>query len=224
MGPGSPLRCGGDESQENPMNASTPPPIPPQPPLDDEELARHLAVLLAGSPRVMKVLRTVRGLNLPDWRLFSGAVYQTVWNALTEREADHGIKDFDIGYYDLDTGWEAEDAVIRRVAAAFAPPLDTLVEVRNQARVHLWFEDKFGEPYEALSNTDEALTRFVCPAFAVGVRLEDDDSLTVSAPFGLTDVFTMRLRRNPAREVSDASFARITALAKARWPEAEIIG
>ena len=44
------------------------------------------------------------------------------------------------------------------------------VEVRNQARVHLWFENKFGEPYEALTGTDEALARFVAPAFAVGVR------------------------------------------------------
>jgi hypothetical protein len=205
------------------MNAPTPPPIPNQPPLEDEELARHLAVLLAGSPRVMQVLQTIRGLDLPDWRLFSGAVYQTVWNALTERDPDHGIKDFDIGYFDPDTNWEAEDAVIKHAAAAFEPPLRTLVEVRNQARVHLWFENKFGEPYPALASTDEALTRFVCPAFAVGVRLEADDSLTVSAPFGLIDVFTMRLRKNPSRAISDAAFDRITTSAKSRWPEAQII-
>ena len=206
------------------MNAPTPPPIPNQPPLEDEELARHLAVLISGSPRVMQVLTTVRALKLPDWRLFSGAVYQTVWNALTERDADHGIKDFDIGYFDPDTSWEAEDKFIRRAAAAFPPPLSTLVEIRNQARVHLWFEGKFKEPYPALENTDESLTRFVCPAFAVGVRLEDDDSLNVSAPFGLSDLFTMRLRKNPTRDVPAASFERVTASAKARWPEVEIIG
>ena len=205
------------------MNAPVPPSIPPQPPLEDEELARHLAVLVAGSPRVMRVLQTVRDLGLPDWRLFSGAVYQTVWNALTERDADHGIKDFDIGYFDPDTSWDEEDTFIRRAAAAFDPALSPLVEVRNQARVHLWFEDKFAEPYPALKDTDESLTRFVCPAFAVGVRLEADDSLNVSAPFGLTDLFTMRLRRNPTRDVSDASFERVTTSAKARWPEVEII-
>ena len=32
------------------------------------------------------------------------------------------------------------------LAAAFEPPLRDMVEVRNQARVHLWFEGKFGEP------------------------------------------------------------------------------
>ncbi len=198
-------------------------PVPNQPPLRDAELAEHLAILIAGSPTVMRVLTTVRELGLPDWRLFSGAIYQTVWNALTDRDADHGIKDYDIGYFDPDTGWDAEDRVIKRAAAAFDAPLSGKVEVRNQARVHLWFEEKFGEPYPPVACTDDALTRFVCPAFAVGVRLEDDDVLTVSAPFGLGDLFTMRLRRNPTRIISDAAFGRVTGSAKARWPELEIV-
>ena len=199
-------------------------PIPNQPPLRDAELAEHLAILVAGSPRLMQVLTTVRALDLPDWRLFSGAIYQTVWNALTERDADYGIKDYDIGYFDPDTGWDTEDRVIKRAAAAFDPVLAAKVEVRNQARVHLWFEQKFAEPYPPLSCTDDALLRFVCPAFAVGVRLEEDDALTVSAPFGLGDLFTMRLRRNPARAISDEAFQRVTASAVVRWPELEIVG
>lgn len=198
-------------------------PPPDQPPINDEELAQHLAVLIAGSPTVMQVLSTIRELDLPDWRLFSGAVYQTVWNALTGREPDYGVKDYDIGYFDPDTSWEAEDAEIRRVAAAFEPPLRDKVEVRNQARVHLWFEQKFGEPYAALTRTDEALGRFVCPAFSVGVRLEADDTLTISAPFGLIDVFTMRLRKNPGRAIPVEAFARVTASAQQRWPELEIV-
>ena len=205
------------------MNSPRLQPPPNQPPIRDEELAEHLTVLIAGSPTVMQVLTTVRELDLPGWRLFSGAVYQTVWNALTERDADYGIKDYDIGYFDPDTSWDAEDVVIRRVADALQPPLREKVEVRNQARVHLWFEQKFGEPYPALTRTDEALARFVCSAFGVGVRLEADDTLTISAPFGLIDIFTMRLRKNPNRAISDESFARVTSSAKARWPELEIV-
>ena len=198
-------------------------PIPNQPPLHDAELAEHLAILIAGSPTLMQVLTSIRALDLPDWRLFSGAIYQTVWNALTERDADYGIKDYDIGYFDPDTSWDAEDRVIKRAAAEFDPALAAKVEVRNQARVHLWFEQKFAEPYPPLTCTDDALLRFVCPAFAIGVRLEDDDALTVSAPFGLGDLFTMRLRRNPTRTISDEAFRRVTGSAQARWPELEIV-
>lgn len=182
------------------------------------ELEARLADMVRESPRLMHVLRTVRGLDLPDWLIFSGAVYQTVWNALTGRGPDYGVKDYDIGYFDPDTSWDAEDVFIKRAAAAFAPLLSELVELRNQARVHLWFEGKFGEPYEPLTHTAEALERFVSPTFAVGVRLDAGDRVVVAAPFGLEDVFALRLRPNPNRPRA-AGWARATASAKARWPE-----
>lgn len=186
------------------------------------DLETRLAAIVRADPDLMQVLTTVRGLGLNDWRVFSGAVYQSVWNAVTGRPGGYGIRDYDLGYFDPDTSWDAEDAVIRRVAAAFEPPFRDMVEVRNQARVHLWFEGKFGEPYEALTGTDEALARFVAPAFAVGVRLEHDDSISVAAPFGLDDVFSLTLRPNPNRPLA-RGWDKAIASAKARWPELTII-
>jgi hypothetical protein len=182
----------------------------------------RLIGILGASPVLMGVMEGVRELGLPDWRLVSGCVYQTAWNHLTGREADYGLKDYDAVYFDADTSWEAEDVFIRRTAAAFPPPLDAMVEVRNQARVHLWFEGKFGEPYAPLSCTDEALERFVCPAFAVGARLEDDGRITLAAPFGLDDLFAMRLRPNPNRAITAQAFERVSGSARARWPELTI--
>lgn len=188
------------------------------------EYARRLADLLRASPRVMRVLEAARDLALPDPLLVSGAVYQTAWNALTGRDPDYGIKDYDLTYFDPDTSWEAEDVWIKRVAAALPPPLDTMTEVRNQARVHLWFNARFGgEPYPPLLHTAEALERFVCPAFSVGARLGADDTLEIVAPFGLNDLFALRLRPNPNREPNADAFARTTGSVKARWPEVELL-
>jgi len=184
----------------------------------ERDRAQRLADILRAASSLMRVLTTVRGLGLPDWLVFSGAVYQPALNHLTGREPDHGIKDYDIGYFDAeDLSYEAEDAVIRRVAAAFDEPLKGMMEVRNQARVHLWFEARFGEAYTPLSRTAEALERFTSPLFAVGVRLEDDDRLHIEAPFGLADLFELRLRPNPLRRSS--GFARIADGAVCRWPE-----
>jgi len=183
----------------------------------------RLTAIVRADPGLMHVLTTVRGLGLNDWRVFSGAVYQSVWNAVTGRPAGYGIRDYDLGYFDPDVSWEAEDAVIKCVAAAFEPPFRDMVEVRNQARVHLWFEGKFGEPYEALTGTDEALARFVAPAFAVGVRLEADDTISVAAPFGLEDVFSLTLRPNPRQPLAKG-WGRAVENATARWPELSIIG
>jgi hypothetical protein len=168
-------------------------------------------------------LRTVRGLDLPDWRLVSGAVYQAVWNAKTGRPAGYGIKDYDLAYFDgADLSYEAEDVVIKQVAAAFDEPFRSQIEVRNQARVAVWFEAKFGEPYPALTRTDEALERFVAPAFAVGVRLEKDGQISVVAPFGLGDVFNLTIRPNPNRPLAK-DWDRVIRKAKARWPELTIL-
>jgi hypothetical protein len=118
--------------------------------------------------------------------------------------------------------YDAEDRVIRRVAAAFNSPFRDQVEVRNQARVHLWFEARFGEPYEPLGSTDEALSRFVAPAFAVGVRLERDDAISIAAPFGLEDVFSMTLRPNPNRSKAKG-WTRTVENARGRWPELTVV-
>jgi hypothetical protein len=185
----------------------------------DEDLGEQLVAIVRASPRLMRVMTTLCDLGLPDWRIGSGAVFQTVWNALTGRDPDYGIRDYDALYYDPDTSWDAEDAHIRRVAAAFPPDLAAKVEVRNQARVHLWFEQKFGTPYGPVASTDEALARFLTPANALGVRLERDGRIDVAAPFGLADCFAMRLRPNPTRWFNAANYAMIIKGLKARWPE-----
>ncbi|MET3779969.1 hypothetical protein ABIC32_000599 [Brevundimonas sp. 1080] len=187
------------------------------------ELEADLTAIVRADAGLMHVLTTIRALGLPDWRLVSGAVYQAVWNARTGRPAGYGVKDYDLAYFDgSDLSYEAEDVVIKRVAAAFDEPFRSQVEVRNQARVHLWFQNRFGEPYAPLHSTDEALGRFVAPTFAVGVRLEEDDSLSVAAPFGLEDVFDLTIRPNPSRPVAKG-WAKAVDSARARWPELTVI-
>jgi uncharacterized protein len=191
------------------------------------DLETRLVDIIRGVPTTMQVLRTIRDLGLPDAMIFSGAIYQPVWNHLTSRAPDYGIKDYDVAYHDpSDTSYEAEDVVIQRVAAQFDEPLKSLVEVRNQARVHLWFEKKFGgdEPYPPLTSSAEALKRFVATAFCVGVRMEADDSLSVFAPFGLEDLFALHLRPNPLRVKGAGGWGRTTGSAQARWPEITVEG
>lgn len=186
-----------------------------------QDLKGRLETILRAAPSLMQVMGTARDLDLPDWLLFSGAIYQRVLNHATGRDSDYGIKDYDLGYFDPDTSYDAEDVVIRRVAAAFEPPLRDMVEVRNQARVHLWFEGKFGEPYAPLTHSAQALERFTSATFAVGARLEHDGALTIMAPFGLEDLFALRLRPNPIRRTN--GFQRTALAAQQRWPELTIV-
>jgi hypothetical protein len=167
---------------------------------------------------LMRLLDRLRSVGLPQWRLVAGCLYQTVWNALTNRARGTGIKDYDLIYHDRgDLSWEAEDAVIRRVATATRGCVGP-VEVRNQARVHLWFADRFGCAYPQLATADESLRYYASIVHAVGVRLEDDGSLDIAAPFGLDDMFAMVIR--PNRSLSNAaSHTSKAERAKTTWPE-----
>jgi uncharacterized protein len=171
---------------------------------------------------LMRLLACIRDLQLPQWRLVAGCLYQTVWNVFTGRDRGTGIKDYDLIYFDdRDLSWAAEDRVIRVVAAATRDCVGP-VEVRNQARVHLWFEARFGTAYPRLHSTDEAIRRYASIVHAIGVRLEHDDRLDVVAPFGLDDLFSMVIRPNYALE-NAVSHLRKARRAQAIWPEVIVV-
>src|ERR1700716_3238655 len=104
----------------------------------DEFLAAALR-----NPVNEKIADELFRLALPDAWIVSGCLVQTAWNVLTARAVDYGIADYDIFYFDSDTSWQAEDAVIRQVQGRLKN-LGVRLEVRNQARVHLWYPGKHG--------------------------------------------------------------------------------
>jgi len=183
---------------------------------------RDLEAIVRADPDLMQLLARLRSVRLPQWRIVAGCLYQTVWNVLTGRPRGTGIKDYDLIYFDSgDLSWEAEDAVIQRVAAATQDCVGP-VEVRNQARVHLWFQARFGCAYPQLTCADEALRQYASVAHAVGVRLEDDGLLDIVAPFGLDDLFAMVIRPNRALD-NAASHASKARRAQATWPEVIVL-
>ena len=56
----------------------------------------------------------------------------------------------------------------RRSAPTIAPGVP--IEVKNQARVHLWYEAHFGYPYPKLASAKEGIDRLLIPSTCVGVR------------------------------------------------------
>ncbi len=204
----------------NPESASADPDS-----LDPGAGFRHrLFDILRADPQIWSALQVARSLNLPDCFIASGAIYQTVWNALTGTASGYGLKDIDLIYFDGgDLSWEAEDRVITRSSAAFAQSdVRIPVETRNQARVHLWYEDRFGSPYAPLCNAAESLTRYAATTHAVAVRLERNDELTIEAPFGLADIFSMTLRPNPTLDTK-GTYDEKAARCRDLWPQVTVI-
>ncbi|PSJ62188.1 nucleotidyltransferase family protein [Pseudaminobacter soli (ex Li et al. 2025)] len=183
-----------------------------------EQQREHLASILLADTLVSEALHRAHVLDLPDWWIVSGALYNTVWNHLTGKPSGYGIKDVDLFYFDAsDLSWEAEDVVIRKGAELFAG-LSHPVEIRNQARVHLWFEEHFGQRREPLVSSAVSLGHFAAKTHSVGVRLDAAGRMEVCAPFGLDDIFSLRMVPNRVLD-NRATYETKSARSKAMWPE-----
>ncbi|WP_298239749.1 nucleotidyltransferase family protein [uncultured Bradyrhizobium sp.] len=173
------------------------------------------------NPANAAIVAELHRLALPDAWLVSGCLVQTVWNVLSGRAVGHGIADYDAFYFDADTSWEAEDAVIRTLQERLGH-LGAKVEIRNQARVHLWYPDKHGLPYPPLRDSREGIDRFLTQNTQIGVR-RAGGGYEVYAPHGFDDVAGLIARPNPGPNFSAANYAAKAARWKALWPELTVI-
>ncbi|MFF4798596.1 nucleotidyltransferase family protein [Streptomyces sp. NPDC001351] len=189
-------------------------------PLDDQ--LDHLRAVLSRNSILTEVLERAATMALPGWYLTAGCLFQTVWNVVTGRPPSVGIRDYDIFYFDAgDLSWEAEDAVIKAGREIFAD-LPAEVEIRNEARVHLWYEGRFGVPCPPYESSEAAIDSFAATTCCLGVRLEAGGRWRVYAPHGLSDVFNLVVRPNPVlapRSVYETKSARWLT----QWPELTVL-
>jgi uncharacterized protein len=160
-------------------------------------------------------------LALSDAWIVAGCLVQTAWNVMTARAVDYGIDDYDIFYFDSDTSWQAEDAVILQVQDRLAK-FGVKVEVRNQARVHLWYPQKHGLPYPALHCSTQGIDRFLTKNTKIGIR-RTQAGHEVYAPDGLEDIAGMIVRPNPGPNFSAANYEAKAARWKMLWPELRVL-
>lgn len=169
------------------------------------------------------LLERLPHLGLLDCWLVSGSLFQTVWNIQTGREPTYGIKDYDVFYFDdSDTSWEAEDKVIQAGVSLFSD-LKADIQIRNQARVHLWYEEKFDASYPKLTSSCDGIDRFTTPSSMYGITKDDRGTLDVYAPYGFGDPFNLTVRPNPASRPVAHVYAEKSQRWKERWPELNVI-
>ncbi len=189
------------------------------------ERAGELAELVAGSAWLRAVLRTVAHLELPDCWVGAGVVRDLVWGTRFGTGFDPAIvKDVDVVYFDpVDLIRESELAAEGRLQRERP---DVEWDVKNQARVHLWFEARFGTPAEPLHSTAEGVATWPELATCVAIRARGDegDEVEILAPYGLDDLLDGVWRRNPTRVTDSEYRGRIARKhPELRWPRVTVI-
>jgi uncharacterized protein len=164
--------------------------------LDDLEAA------LGQNKWLVKILEKFEEIALPDSWLVAGSIAQTIWNLSCGQPAELGLKDVDLIYFDdQDLSLDADASHERRLRELFGR-LPIKLDVKHEARVHLWYEERFGYAIKPYICSADAIATFPTTATAVGVR-RIDGKLECCAPFGLDDLFGLVVRPNKSRITRD---------------------
>ncbi|MBB6427702.1 nucleotidyltransferase family protein [Sphingopyxis sp. JAI128] len=176
--------------------------------------------LVTGHPAVSSILRRWGEIALPDAWLTGSIVAQARWNEHFGFDPHHGIADADIVYFDAgDLSAEAEERTELRIASLFAD-LPVRFDVKNQARVHLWYAAKFGHAIVPYRSVPDAIGTYPTTAAAIGLRRATD--LEIVAPFGLADLLRPVVRAN-ATQITEAYYELKSARWRQYWPDLEIL-
>jgi hypothetical protein len=173
------------------------------------------------SPILSAALARWSSISLPDCWLSGSAIAQTVWNDILGLPSGYGLADIDLVYFDAnDLSAEAEMRQATRVRDILAD-LPIWIDVKNEARVHLWYESKFGYTIVPYSSAAHAITTFPTTAGAVGIR-PTPSGLSIFAPFGLSDLLGLVVRPNKT-QITRATYETKTARWRTLWPQLAII-
>ncbi|WP_431801790.1 nucleotidyltransferase family protein [Halobacillus andaensis] len=151
----------------------------------------------------------------------AGCITQTVWNVLSGFEEGYGIKDIDVVYYDAhDLNGEGERSLEKKLRQRFSH-IPFSIDVTNEARVHLWYEEKFGKPIRPYQSVEEAIGTWPSTASALGIK-KTDDYYRIYAPFGLEDLFNMIVRPNK-KMIPKEVYEQKALQWRRRWPDLTVI-
>ena len=135
-----------------------------------QQQVNHLIEIAYKNPHIKAILDSNPFPEYENWYLGAGCVCQSVWNYLSKKEITNGIKDYDLVYYDAQDISKESETKHQKWVKKLLSTLPAEVEVVNEARVHLWFEQDFGKKI--------------------------DGKVNVYATYGLNDLFGMVVRPN----------------------------
>lgn len=188
-----------------------------------QTLTEHHEQLLAiarSDASLMAALFAARSLGLGAWCIGAGAVRNCVWVHLHHTQRADLASDVDLAYFDT----QAQPAQDHSLQARLTTALPSVRwEVTNQAHVHLWYQQVYGQPVDALTSLEDGVATWPEYATCVGLSLNADGSLDVIAPHGLEDLFELRLRHNPLRAPYEVFAQRTTSKGwLERWPQLRV--
>ena len=145
------------------------------------------------NPDMMAILTIIRNLALKDSWLAAGSVRNFIWNLLSDKSPFDHETDVDVIFFDPDISYEET--------------------VSLESKLHSPHTVPYTSSRDAMSKYPERCT-------AIGLRLNEDSTLELFAPYGLEDILKFQVHPTPHfLENEDRMKLYQTRLSKKNWQE-----
>ncbi|WP_042224926.1 nucleotidyltransferase family protein [Oceanobacillus manasiensis] len=138
---------------------------------------------------MMRILKAAQKLELPDWWICAGFVRSKIWDTLHQFREKTPMPDVDVIYFDKTNIEEKEEKRLEERLRDLLPNVPW--SVKNQARMHIVNQV---EPYKSSEN---AISKFPETATAIGVKLDQNNQVKLTAPWGIEDVLNLQVKPTP---------------------------
>lgn len=138
---------------------------------------------------IMRLLKTVNTLQLPDWWICAGFVRSKIWDVIHGRTSRTPLPDIDVIYFDAEQTSELEEKKLEEKLQTLLPGVPW--SVKNQARMHTKNDMP---PY---TSAVDGISKFPETVTALGVKLNEQDGIELTAPWGIEDVVNLEVRPTP---------------------------
>ena len=161
---------------------------------------------------LMKILIIIRNLGLKDSWLAAGSVRNFIWNLLSDKSPFDRETDVDVIFFDPDISYEETVSIEKKLREDF-PQYQW--ELKNQVYMHQ--HSPHTVPY---TSSRDAMSKYPERCTAVGLRLNEDSTLELFAPYGLEDILNFQVHPTPHfLENEDRMKLYQTRLSKKNWQE-----
>lgn len=141
------------------------------------------------NPDIMTILTIIRDLALKDSWLAAGSVRNFIWNLLSGKSPFDRETDVDVIFFDPAISYEDTLGIERKLKENF-PQYQW--ELKNQVYMHL--HSSHTAPY---TSSRDAMSKYPERCTAVGLRLNEDSTLELFAPYGLEDIMNFQVSPTP---------------------------
>ena len=151
--------------------------------------------IIKKNKELMDILNYISKLNMQNYYIAAGSVFQTIWNFYDGKDLNYNIKDIDVIYFNGSDISVSKDLEYYDLINKYCKEngYDFEIDVSNEARMHLWEKEKFNIDIEAYKSSEDAIDKWIATVHAIGITI-DNNELKIYAPYGLSDIYSKTIR------------------------------